>query len=175
MFVQSSITSEDEAMEPRFNMFDSPTAAKLAKRFYNASLLLEQSTLPKTLRELVNLRVSQINGCGLCVDIHTKEAAAAGETPVRLHLVAAWRESTVFTEAEQAALALAEEGTRVADAHQGVSDETWAQVRKHYDDDQIGVLVCLVAMINAANRMNVIVHNPGGSYEPGMFAALERD
>ena len=162
-------------MEPRFSMFDSPTAAMLAKRFYSASLLLEQSTLPKTLRELVNLRVSQINGCGLCVDIHTKEAAAAGETPARLHLAAVWRESTVFTEAEQAALALAEEGTRLADAHQGVSDETWAQVRKHYDDDQIGVLVCLVAMINAANRMNVIVHNPGGSYEPGMFAALERD
>ena len=162
-------------MQPRFNMFDSPTAAKLATGFYNASLLLEQSALPKTVRELVNLRVSQINGCGLCVDMHTKEAAAAGETPVRLHLVATWRESTVFTEAEQAALALAEEGTRLADAHQGVSDETWAQVRKHYDDDQIGVLVCLVAMINAANRMNVIVHNPGGSYQPGMFAALERD
>jgi AhpD family alkylhydroperoxidase len=162
-------------MEPRFNLFDSPTAAKIAKRFYNASLALEQSTLPKTLQELVGLRASQINGCGLCVDIHTKEATAAGETAIRLNLVAAWRESTVFTEAERAALALTEEGTRLADAHHGVSDETWAQVRKHYDDDQIGALVCLVGMINAANRMNVIVRNPGGSYEPGMFAALERD
>src|SRR5262245_59344397 len=141
-------------MEPRFNLFDSPTAAKVAKRFYNASLALEQSTLPKVLRELVGLRVSQINGCGLCVDIHTKEAAAAGETAIRLHLVAAWRESTVFTEAERAALALAEEGTRLADANHGVSDETWSQVRKHYDDDQIGTLVCLVGMINAATRMN---------------------
>jgi AhpD family alkylhydroperoxidase len=161
-------------MEPRFNLFDSPTAAKLAKRFYNASLVLEQSTLPKTLRELVGLRASQINGCGLCVDIHTKEAAAAGETAVRLNLVAAWRESTVFTEAERAALALTEEGTRLADAHHGVSDETWAQVRKHYDDDQVGALVCLVSTINAANRMNVIVRNPGGSYQPGMFDALDR-
>jgi AhpD family alkylhydroperoxidase len=160
-------------MEPRFNLFDSPTAAKVAKRFYNASLPLEQSTLPKTLRELVQLRVGQINGCGLCVDIHTKEAAAAGETSVRLHLVAAWRESTMFTEAERAALALAEEGTRFGDARHGVSDETWAEVRKHYDDDQVGALVCVVAMINAATRMNVIVRNPGGSYEPGMFAALE--
>jgi AhpD family alkylhydroperoxidase len=162
-------------MAPRINLFDSPTAAKVVKRFYNASLALEQSTLPKTLRELVELRVGQINGCGFCVDIHTKEAAAAGETSVRLHLVAAWRESTVFTGAERAALALAEEGTRLADAHHGVSDETWAQVRNHYDDDQIGALVCLVSMINAATRMNVIVRNPGGSYEPGMFAALERD
>ena len=162
-------------MEPRFNMFDSPTAAKVAKRFYNAALPLEASTLPKILRELVQLRVSQINGCGYCIDIHTKEAAAAGETPLRLNLVAAWRESTVFTAAEQAALALAEEGTRLADASPGVSDETWAQVRQHYDDDQTGALVCVVSMINAATRMNVIVHNPGGSYEPGMFAGFERD
>jgi len=72
-------------------------------------------------------------------------------------------------EAERAALALAEEGTRLADSHLGVSDDTWAQVRKHYDDDQIAALVCLVALVNAANRMNVIVRNPAGSYEPGMF------
>jgi AhpD family alkylhydroperoxidase len=160
-------------MAPRFNLFDSPTAAKVAKRFYNTSLALEQSTLPKPVRQLVALRVSQINGCGFCADMHTKEAAAAGETPVRLHLVATWRESTVFTEAERAALALAEEGTRLGDAQPGVSDETWAGVRKHYDDDQVGALVCAVALINAATRMNVIVRNPGGSYQPGMFAALE--
>jgi len=78
----------------------------------------------------------------------------------------------VFTDAERAALALAEEGTRLADANQGVSDETWAQVRKHYDDDQIAALVSLVAMINAANRLAVIVHQQGGSYEPGMFASM---
>jgi len=101
----------------------------------------------------VALRASQINGCGWCVDLHTKEAA-------------------VFTEAEQAALALAEEGTRLADAQHGVSDETWAQVRKHYDDDQIAGLVSLVAMINAANRLGVIVRQKGGSYEPGMFASM---
>ena len=121
---------------------------------------------------LVSLRVSQLNGCGWCVDIHTKEAAAAGETALRINLVAAWRETTVFTEAEQSALALAEEGTRLADAGQGVSDETWAQVRKHYDDDQIAALVCLVALINAANRLAVIVHQRGGSYQPGMFDAV---
>ncbi|MCZ9340129.1 carboxymuconolactone decarboxylase family protein [Streptomyces sp. TRM76130] len=157
-------------MEARFNLFDSPTAAKVAKRFYSASSPLEQSPLPKNLRELVGLRVGQINGCGLCVDLHAKEAAAAGETGLRLNLVAAWRHSTVFTEAERAALALTEEGTRLGD--RGVSDETWAEVREHYDDDQVGALVCLVALTNAATRMNVIVHNPGGSYEPGMFAGM---
>jgi len=78
----------------------------------------------------------------------------------------------VFTEAERAALALAEEGTRLADDHHGVSDETWAQACKHYDDDQLAALVSLVAMINAANRLGVIVRQQGGSYEPGMFASM---
>jgi AhpD family alkylhydroperoxidase len=159
-------------MEPRINVFGNEIGAKFAKRFANTSLVIAQSPLPKSTQELVSLRASQINGCGWCLDMHTKEAAAAGETAVRLNLVAAWREATVFTEAEQAALALAEEGTRLADAYQGVSDETWAQVRKHYDDDQIVALVALVALINAANRLAVIVHQQGGSYEPGMFAAM---
>ena len=157
-------------MEPRFDMLGNEFATQFAKRFANAGLVISQSPLSKATQELVSLRASQINGCGWCIDMHTKDAAAAGESAVRLSLVAAWRESTVFTEAEQAALALAEEGTRLADAYLGVSDETWAQVRKHYDDDQIAALVCLVAMINAANRLAVIVHQQGGSYEPGMFA-----
>ena len=159
-------------MEPRLNMFDNEIGAKFSKRFAHASLVIAQSPLPKSTQELVSLRASQINGCGWCVDLHAKEAAAAGETAVRLNLVAAWREATVFTEAEQAALALAEEGTRLADAHHGVSEETWAQVRKHYDDDQIAALVCGVAMINAANRLGVILHQQGGSYQPGMFARM---
>jgi AhpD family alkylhydroperoxidase len=159
-------------MESRIDLFTNEIGAKFAKRFANAGLVIDQSPLPKATQELVSLRASQINGCGWCVDMHTKEAAAAGETAVRLNLVAAWRESTVFTEAEQAALALAEEGTRLADAHHGVSDETWAQVRKHYDEDQIVALVSLVALINAANRLAVILHQKGGSYEPGMIATF---
>ena len=159
-------------MDARFDMMHNEFAAEFTKRFVNASLVIDQSSLPKATQELVSLRASQINGCAVCVDMHTKEAAAAGETAVRLSLVAAWREATVFSEPERAALALAEEGTRLADASPGVSDETWAQVRKHYDDDQIAALVCLVAMINAANRLAVIVHQQGGSYEAGMFAAM---
>ncbi|MEU1666037.1 carboxymuconolactone decarboxylase family protein [Streptomyces sparsogenes] len=159
-------------MEPRFNLMANELGAKIGKRFANVSLAIQQSSLPQTIQDLVMLRASQINGCGFCVDFHSKDAAAAGETAVRLNLVAAWRESTVFTEAERAALALAEEGTRLADAHLGVSDQTWAQVREHYDDDQTAALVYLVAMINAANRLGVIVRNPGGSYQPGMFADM---
>ncbi|MGW4162365.1 carboxymuconolactone decarboxylase family protein [Streptomyces sp. NPDC004788] len=159
-------------MEPRFNIMANEVGGRFAKRFGNASLVITQSTLPKTTQELVSVRISQINGCGFCLDLHVKDAAAAGESPVRLGLVAAWRESSVFTEAERAALALAEEGTRLADAGTGVSDETWAEVRKHYDDDRTAALVSLVAQVNAANRLGVIARQQGGAYEPGMFGDL---
>ncbi|MBZ4321184.1 carboxymuconolactone decarboxylase family protein [Streptomyces huiliensis] len=158
-------------MEPRLDLFATETGTRIGKRTAAITAVIEPA-LPKSLRELLCLRVSQINGCGFCVDVHTKEAAAAGETPLRIGLVAAWRESTVFTEAERAALALAEEGTRLADAHQGVSDGTWTRVREHYDDERIAALVGLIATINAANRFGVILRRPGGSYEPGVFAGL---
>jgi AhpD family alkylhydroperoxidase len=159
-------------MEPRFNLLANNLGAKIAKRIYNVALAIVDSPLPQATQNLVMLRASQVNGCGFCVDYHVKDATAVGETAVRLSLVAAWRESTVFTDAERAALALTEEGTRIADASQGVSDETWAKVREHYDDDQIAALVSLIAMINANNRLNVIVRNPGGSYQPGQFAGM---
>jgi AhpD family alkylhydroperoxidase len=167
-------TSEDEVMEPepRIDMMTNELGAKIAKRIYNVNLAIEQSPLPRVTQALAAVRASQINGCGWCLDIHTKEATAAGETALRLNLVAAWRHATVFTEAERAALALTEEGTRLADTHEGVSDETWAQVRKHYDDDQIAALVSLVALINATNRLSVIANYAGGSYEPGMFSSI---
>jgi AhpD family alkylhydroperoxidase len=159
-------------MESRFSLMENEIGAKFTKRFAAASMVIAESTLPTSTQGLVSLRASQINGCGWCIDFHTKEAAAHGESALRLNLVAAWRESTVFSEAEQAALAFTEEGTRLADASQGVSDETWAQCRKHYDDNQIAALVAAVALINAANRMAVLVHQKGGSYEVGMFGTM---
>ncbi|MGW4633029.1 carboxymuconolactone decarboxylase family protein [Nocardia sp. NPDC004415] len=159
-------------MTARFDMFGNAVATRFAKRFAAAAQILDQSPLPVTTKELVNLRASQINGCGFCTDMHTKDATAAGESAQRLHLVAAWRETTVFTDAERAALALTEEATRLADHHRGVSDETWAAVRAHFTDDEIAALIALIGLINAANRMNVIVRMPAGSYEPGMFEAF---
>ncbi|ODU05338.1 MAG: alkylhydroperoxidase [Pseudonocardia sp. SCN 72-86] len=159
-------------MDARIDLFGNDLATTFGKRFANAAMVIHRSSLPAATQELVSLRTSQINGCGFCTDMHTKDAAAAGETQERLNMVAAWREATVFTEAERAALALAEEGTRVADASQGVSDETWARVREHFDDDQAAALVCLVALVNAANRINVVARTPAGSYQPGMFAAM---
>src|SRR4051812_45047490 len=159
-------------MAPRLNLFENEISVKFGQRFANTSQVITRSTLSKTVQELVSLRVSQINGCGWCVDIHTRELAAVNETPLRVNLVAAWRESTVFTDAERAALALAEEGTRIADGHPGVSDETWAEVREHYDDNETAARVALVAQMTSANRFAVIVRQQGGTYEPGMFAAL---
>ncbi|MFG2888152.1 carboxymuconolactone decarboxylase family protein [Streptomyces sp. NPDC048248] len=156
-------------MDARLNYFASPTAGKAFKYFMSLGKVLKESPLPAATQELVSLRVSQINGCAVCIDMHTKEAAAVGETSVRLHLVAAWREATVFTEAERAALELAEEGTRVADAAGGVSDEVWARAAKHYDEEQLTALVLLVSFMNTANRLNIIAQQPAGDYEAGQF------
>ncbi|MGW1738874.1 carboxymuconolactone decarboxylase family protein [Nocardia sp. NPDC001965] len=159
-------------MEPRFTLTDNALGARFAKRFGNASMVILQSALPKATQDLIALRVSQINGCAWCTDVHSKDLAHAGEPAVRVGLVATWREASVYTEAERAALALAEEGTRLADSSPGVSDETWAQARRHYDDDGIAALVALIAQINAANRLGVIVRQQGGSYEPGLYADI---
>ncbi|MEU2434245.1 carboxymuconolactone decarboxylase family protein [Streptomyces sp. NPDC007861] len=156
-------------MDARLNYFASPTAGKALKHFISAGRTLKDSALPAATQELVALRVSQINGCAVCIDMHTKDAAAAGETSVRLNLVAAWREATVFTEAERAALELAEQGTRVADAAGGVSDAVWANAAKHHDEEQLTALVMLVSFMNTVNRLNVITQQPAGAYEPGQF------
>ncbi|MGW6599516.1 carboxymuconolactone decarboxylase family protein [Streptomyces sp. NPDC055036] len=156
-------------MDARLNYFTSPTAGKALKYFMSAGKALKESPLPAVTQELVALRVSQINGCAACIDMHTKEAAAAGETSARLHLVTAWREATVFTEAERAALELAEEGTRVADAAHGVSDETWAYAAEHYDEEQLTALVFMVSFMNSVNRLNIITRQPAGDYKAGQF------
>jgi AhpD family alkylhydroperoxidase len=158
-------------MEPRFNLFGTETGSKIAKRFAGLGQAVHQTSLPATTAELVSLRASQLNGCGFCLDMHVKEAIAAGEDPLRLHLVAGWRETTVFTEAEQAALAFTEEGTVLT--REGVSDETWDNVRKHFDDEQVAALVCLLGLINAANRMAVITHQKGGDYKVGAMAEFK--
>ncbi|HEY8546978.1 MAG TPA: carboxymuconolactone decarboxylase family protein [Acidimicrobiales bacterium] len=155
-------------MEARLDLMHSATAVKATKHLVAANHALHESTVPLATLELVKVRASQINGCGYCIDMHTKDAAAAGETPQRLHLVAGWREATVYTDAERAALALAEEGTRLADGT-GVSDEVWAAAAKHYDEEQLGVLIAQIALINAFNRLNVIAQRPAGDYVPGQW------
>jgi AhpD family alkylhydroperoxidase len=154
-------------MNARLDLFGNQIAARFSRYLVSASTVLADSTLPAATQELVKIRASQVNGCGFCVDVHTKDAAHAGESPERLSLVAAWREATVFTEAERAALELAEQGTRIADAAGGVTDEAWATAARHYDEDQLTALVCAIAFINALNRGFVMVRQPAGDYRPG--------
>ncbi|MGW5642660.1 carboxymuconolactone decarboxylase family protein [Saccharopolyspora sp. NPDC003752] len=156
-------------MDARLNLFGNQIAGKFVKHLVSANKAVSESELPAATQELVKIRASQINGCGFCTDMHTKDAAAAGESALRLNLVAAWREATVFTEAERAALELAEQGTRIADAAGGVTDEAWENAAKHYDEDQLAGLASLIALINAFNRLNVIVRQPAGDYQPGQF------
>ena len=155
-------------MEARLDLFGNQVAVKVLKYLTSAHNVVAKSSLPEGTAELMRLRASQINGCAFCVDMHTKEALHAGETPVRLSLVVAWRDATVFTEAERAALELAEQGTRIADAAGGVTDEAWANVAKHYDEEQLAAMVSLIAIINAFNRINVISQLPhAGDYHAG--------
>src|ERR1019366_10076104 len=135
-------------MDARLNPYDNATTMKFVKYLNSSGAVVTDSKLPAKTQELVKIRASQINGCSGCLDMHTKDAEHRGESPVRLHLVAAWREATVFTEAERAALELTEQGTRIADAAGGVTDEAWANAAKHYDEDQLAALVSLIAGIN---------------------------
>ena len=156
-------------MDARLNYYGSPIGSKVAKHLVSAGKVVSDSALPTATIHLVEIRASQINGCAYCVDMHTKDAVHAGETQQRLNLVATWREATVFTDAERAALELTEQGTRLADAAGGVPDEVWANAAKHYDDDRLGALVCLIALINTYNRLNVITRQPAGDYQPGQW------
>ncbi|MEU3606547.1 carboxymuconolactone decarboxylase family protein [Streptomyces sp. NPDC035033] len=157
-------------MEARLNLFASPIAGKVVKHLASAGFAIPDAVLPHSTQELVKIRASQINGCGFCLDMHTKDAAAAGETALRLHMLAAWREAKVYTDAERAALELTEQGTRLADHHGGVTDEAWENAAKHYDEEQLAALVSLIALINAFNRLNVMTQQPAGDYVPGQFA-----
>lgn len=156
-------------MDARLDYFADPSFSKIIKYLMGAGRALKDLPLPAATQELVALRISQINGCAVCIDMHSKDAAATGESPVRLHLVAAWREATVFSEPERAALELAEEGTRVADGAGGVTDEVWRQAAKYHDDQQLTALVILICFMNLVNRLNVITRQPAGSYQPGQF------
>ncbi len=156
-------------MDARLDLAGTPVGSKVVKHIVSADKAVSDSALPAATQELVKLRASQINGCGFCTDMHSKDAEHAGETSTRLNLVAAWREATVFTEAERAALELTEQGTRIADAAGGVTDEAWAYAANYYDEDQLAALVAQIAIINAFNRANVILRQPAGDYQPGQF------
>ena len=116
---------------------------------------------PRTL-ELIALRASQINGCGVCVVQHPRIARKLGETDDRLFAVAAWRDAPYFTDAERAALALTEAATRMSDRADPVPDEIWDEATRHYDEIELAALVLAIASINVWNRLNVATRQVAG-------------
>ena len=155
-------------MNARLDYGSSEVLQKFGKHINAAGMAL-RSVLPSTISNLVLIRASQINGCAVCLDMHTKDAEHEGETSVRINLVAAWRDAKVFTEAERAALELTEQGTRIADGAGGVTDDAWANAAKYFTADQLAALVCTIGLINLYNRGNVILQNEGGDYQPGQW------
>jgi AhpD family alkylhydroperoxidase len=140
--------------------------ALLLPEALEAALALSAATakvdVPQRTVELVLLRASQINGCGVCVDMHTKGAKRDGEADERLHAVAAWRDTNYFSDAERAALALAESVTRLSDRPDPVPDAVWDEAARHYDDIALASLLVTIGLINLFNRINVATHQVAG-------------
>jgi AhpD family alkylhydroperoxidase len=156
-------------MKPRINY---PQVAPGAVRALTATgAYLYQTGLERSLLHLIDLRVSQINGCAYCVDMHTKDALAEGEDQQRLWMVAAWREAPMFSERERAAFAWAEAVTKLDG---GVPDEVYEQARDHFSEEELVNLTLAVVAINGFNRMNVAFRVPGGSYQPGQHAVAAK-
>jgi len=124
----------------------------------------EKGSVPSRTRDLVALRASQINGCSVCVDMHSRDLRKAGETDERLFAVAAWRDAPYFTDAERAALTLAEAVTRLSDRADPVPDEIWNEATRHYDEPALAALIISIALINVWNRLNVSTKQVAGEW-----------
>ncbi len=157
-------------MQPRMENPASvlPEAVKPLQSLYMAA---RKGGIPPRTLELVHLRVSQINGCSFCVDGGARSAKKSGETDERLFAIAAWRDAPYFTDAERAALALAEAMTRLADRSDPVPDEIWNEAAKHYDEKALAALILAVATTNVYNRINVTTRQVAGAW--GKWAEAE--
>ena len=120
--------------------------------------------VPAKTRELIHLRASQINGCGVCVDMHARALKKAGESDDRIFAVAAWRDTPYFTDAERAALALTEAATRLADRADPIDDATWEEAARHYEEQAMAALLFAIGAINVWNRLNVAVRQVAGAW-----------
>jgi AhpD family alkylhydroperoxidase len=150
-------------MEPRIDY--TQTAPEALRAMYGLERAIRTSGLEPNLLELVKMRASQINGCAFCLDMHSKDARAAGETEQRLYALNAWRETPFFTDRERAALEWTESLTLVAENH--VPDEQFERVRKHFSEEELVNLTYAVVAINGWNRLAIAVRAVPGSNQPG--------
>ncbi|HEV2701657.1 MAG TPA: carboxymuconolactone decarboxylase family protein [Steroidobacteraceae bacterium] len=155
-------------MKPRINYLAAdPRVAQLLLAIEG---YLQGSTLGSRLLQLVKMRASQINGCAYCLDMHSKDARADGESEQRLYMLDGWRETPLFDERERAALEWTEAVTRVAESH--VPDQVYEAVRVHFSDQELVDLTLAIGNINTWNRLNVAFRTIAGDYRPGMYNAL---
>jgi AhpD family alkylhydroperoxidase len=150
-------------MEPRI-----PNPAITVPGTMEALLALSKSAtkagVPHRTLEMVHLRASQINGCAVCVDMHSKDLKRGGETDERIFAISAWRDAPYYTDAERAALALAECVTRIADRPDPVPDDVWAEASRHYDEAGLGALLVSIAAVNVWNRLNAATRQVAGAW-----------
>ncbi|ALB70391.1 carboxymuconolactone decarboxylase family protein [Cronobacter muytjensii] len=148
-------------MNTRVNHYQAVPA--LVNTLMNASAALKKSSLSPTLKHLIDLRASQLNGCAFCVDMHCKEARMAGERELRLYHLAVWRESPLFSAQEKAALALTEAMTRIDES--GVSDALYHKAREHFSETEIAEIAFAIAIINSWNRLQLVSQMAPGSQD----------
>jgi AhpD family alkylhydroperoxidase len=155
-------------MKQRMNFYEK--GFKAIRPLFNLGAYLSKSPLETQLLDLINFRVSQINGCAYCLDMHSKDLRAHGETEQRLYMMDAWRESPVYTDRERAALAWAEAVTKLE--KQSVPDEVYEQALTQFSEEELVDLTMAVNGINSWNRLNIAFLTPAGDYVPGQHAAL---
>jgi AhpD family alkylhydroperoxidase len=155
-------------MTPRFDA-SKYLRSGLGRAMLALSREVEAAGIDKTLYELVKIRASQINGCAYCLDMHTKDARAMGESEQRIYALNAWRETPFFSPRERAALEWTEALTRVADTH--VPDEVYTIAREQFDESQLVALTFAVIVINSWNRLAISSRAPVGTYQPQQHAA----
>ena len=159
-----SATWNGRAKDPISSRSSAAACSALGRAILNLQQEVDASGLDRTLRELVKIRASQINGCAYCLDMHTKDARAMGETEQRIYALSAWRETPFYTDRERAALEWTETVTRVADTH--VPDDGYERVREHFNESELVALTFAVVAINAWNRLAIAFRAPAGSYQP---------
>ena len=155
-------------MKQRVNYLEAEPGA--VKAMFGLGVYLAKSKLEPSLLNLLYMRVSQINGCAFCLDMHSKDLRAEGETEQRLYVLDAWREAPFYTEREQAALAWAEAVTLLKDKE--VPDEVYEQARAQFSEQELVTLTIAVVAINGWNRLNIAFRTPAGDYQPGSLKAL---
>lgn len=155
-------------MKMRVNAYEKGQNA--FKALFAIGAYLSKSPVEKRLLELVYFRVSQINGCAYCLDMHSKDLRAEGETEQRLYMIAAWREATVYSARERAALAWAEAVTRITDGN--VSDEVFEIAKQEFSEEELIDLTLAITTINSYNRLNIAFRTPAGDYQPGQYATV---